>query len=104
MTDFRDLTHFINQALQKLGLNTGDAATVAHLMASADLQGSDGHGVMRLPQYARRIMNGGINVQGTPKIIEERAAMALIDGDNAMGHVVMSQAADIFGFKQKANL
>ena len=101
MTDFRDLTHFINQALQKLGLNTGDAATVAHLMASADLQGSDGHGVMRLPQYARRIMNGGIKVQGRPKIIEERAAMALLDGDNAMGHVVMSQAADIAIAKAK---
>ena len=101
MTDFKDLSHFINQALQKLGLSTGDAATVAHLMASADLQGSDGHGVMRLLQYARRIMNGGIKVQGRPKIIEERAAMALLDGDNAMGHVVMSQAADIAIAKAK---
>ena len=29
--------------------------SVAALMAQADLQGSDGHGVSRLPQYARRI-------------------------------------------------
>jgi L-2-hydroxycarboxylate dehydrogenase (NAD+) len=101
MTPFQELAHFIQQALQKLGLSAADSATVAHLMASADLQGSDGHGVMRLPQYARRILNGGINVQGKPRIIEERAAMALIDGDNAMGHVVMAQAAEIAVAKAK---
>ena len=32
-------------------------------MAEADLQGSDGHGVTRLPQYARRIKAGGFNVR-----------------------------------------
>jgi L-2-hydroxycarboxylate dehydrogenase (NAD+) len=101
MTSLSDLTSFIDQALRKLGLSADDAATVARLMASADLQGSEGHGVMRLPQYARRILKGGINVQGKPRIIEERAAMALIDGDNAMGHVVMSQAADIAIAKAK---
>ncbi len=101
MTAFQDLAHFIEQALLKLGLSASDSATVAHLMASADLQGSDGHGVMRLPQYARRILNGGINVQGKPRIVEERAAMALIDGDNAMGHVVMSLAAETAVAKAK---
>ena len=47
----------------RLGLPEQDAATVAALMAQADMQGSDGHGVIRLPQYARRIRAGGINVQ-----------------------------------------
>jgi L-2-hydroxycarboxylate dehydrogenase (NAD+) len=101
MTTFRDLQHFIDRALQKLGLGAAEAATVSHLMASADLQGSDGHGVMRLPQYARRILRGGIKVDGKPRIIEERAAMALIDGDNAMGHLVMSLAAEIAVAKAK---
>ncbi len=32
-------------------------------MADADLQGSDGHGVIRLPQYIKRIRAGGINKQ-----------------------------------------
>ncbi len=68
MTAFQDLAHFIDQALQKLGLSASDCATLAHLMAPADLQGSEGHGVMRLPQYARRILNGGINVHGKPRI------------------------------------
>jgi LDH2 family malate/lactate/ureidoglycolate dehydrogenase len=64
-------------------------------MAQADLQGSDGHGVIRLPAYARRILAGGVEVNPEVRVIEERAAMALLDGDNGMGHVVMAQAAEL---------
>jgi LDH2 family malate/lactate/ureidoglycolate dehydrogenase len=57
------LKAFIQQALTTVGLPDADAATVADLMAAADLQGSDGHGVSRLPQYVRRIKAGGFNVR-----------------------------------------
>ena len=45
---FDRLKAFIGEALQRLGLPDHDAMTVAALMAEADLQGSDGHGVSRL--------------------------------------------------------
>ncbi len=64
-------------------------------MADADLQGSDGHGVIRLPQYIKRIRAGGINKQPNIRIVHERAAMAVVDGDNGMGHLVVSRAVDI---------
>jgi L-2-hydroxycarboxylate dehydrogenase (NAD+) len=74
---------------------SADARTVAGLMADADLQGSDGHGVIRLPQYLKRIRAGGVNLHPDIRIERERAAMALIHGDNAMGHLVMKRAAEI---------
>ncbi len=37
-------------------------------------QGSDGHGVIRLPQYVRRIQAGGINLQPDIRVVQERAA------------------------------
>ncbi len=89
------LDSFIRDALARVGLPEADAATVAALMAEADLQGSDGHGVMRLPQYVRRIEAGGVNVRPDIRVVEERAAMALVDGDNGMGHLVMTRAAEI---------
>jgi L-2-hydroxycarboxylate dehydrogenase (NAD+) len=89
------LRNFIAAAFRKLGLPDADALTVASLMAEADLQGSDGHGVIRLPHYARRIRAGGINLHPEIDILQERAAMALIDGDNAMGHLVMTRAAEL---------
>jgi L-2-hydroxycarboxylate dehydrogenase (NAD+) len=55
---FERLKAFIHDALTKLGLPDSDAMTVATLMAEADLQGSDGHGVTRLPQYAMPAASG----------------------------------------------
>ena len=92
---FERLSEFIAAAMVKLGLPAADAAIVAALMAEADLQGSEGHGVFRLPQYARRIRAGGVNTRPDIRVVEERAAMALVDGDNGMGHLVMQRAAAI---------
>ncbi len=89
------LTAFIREALTRLGLPDLDAATVAQLMADADLQGSDGHGVSRLPQYARRIKAGGFNIRPNIRIEREQASTALLHGDNGMGHLVMKRAAEI---------
>src|SRR5205823_12875727 len=76
-----------------VGLPAKDAATCAELMVRADLHGADGHGIFRLPQYVRRIKGGAVNVKPKVKVAREAAGMALVDGDNAMGHVVMSFAA-----------
>jgi L-2-hydroxycarboxylate dehydrogenase (NAD+) len=92
---FAPLRDFIGASLRRLGLPDQDALTVASLMAEADLQGSDGHGVIRLPQYARRIRAGGIKLRPDIRVLQERAGMALIDGDNGMGHLVMARAAEL---------
>ena len=89
------LRGFIRAALCRLGMPDDDASTVAALMAEADLQGSDGHGIIRLPQYARRIRAGGLNLHPAIRVLQERPGMALIDGDNGMGHVVMTRAAEL---------
>ncbi|MDL9999995.1 Ldh family oxidoreductase [Variovorax sp. J22P240] len=89
------LERFTAAALVRVGLPAADADCVAGLMAEADLQGSDGHGIIRLPQYVQRIEAGGINVRPDIRVVEERAAMAVVDGDNGMGHLVVSRAVRI---------
>ena len=96
-----DLERFVARCMQAAGLPDEDAATVARLMTAADLRGADGHGVFRLNQYCKRIKAGGINVRPNIRIVSERKAQALIDGDNGMGHVVMKRAADIAIAKAK---
>ncbi len=91
----QQLRNFIAKALLSQGLSQDDADEVASLMADADLQGSDGHGVIRLPQYVRRIRAGGVNIHPQIKVVRERASMAVVDGDNGMGHLVVSRAAQI---------
>jgi L-2-hydroxycarboxylate dehydrogenase (NAD+) len=100
---FERLKAFIQEAMVRLGLPEDDAAIVANLMAQADLQGSDGHGVSRLPQYARRIKAGGFNTRPYIRVVREQASTALINGDNGMGHLVMSRATAIAIEKAKVS-
>lgn len=94
-TKITDLHGFIARVLAAVGLSSADADRVGKLMAEADARGADGHGVFRLPQYVQRIESGGMNPRPEIRVVREQAATALVDGDNAMGHLVMSRAAEI---------
>ena len=78
------LQAFIARALRAAGMPAADAGITATLMSQADLQGSDGHGVIRLPQYVKRIRAGGINVRPQMQVVHERPGSAVLDGDNGM--------------------
>ncbi|MFZ2649926.1 MAG: Ldh family oxidoreductase [Burkholderiaceae bacterium] len=96
------LREFLARALNAVDMPAADAASVAELMTQAELQGSDGHGAIRLAPYIKRIKAGGIKLRPNIRIIEERAATALVDGDNAMGHLVMSRCAQIAAAKARS--
>jgi L-2-hydroxycarboxylate dehydrogenase (NAD+) len=87
------LRGFLIEVLRACGLSETDAATVAWGMLEADLTGSDAHGVFRLAGYVRQLKRGAFNPRPSITVIERAAATALIDGDQGMGHVVMSYAA-----------
>ena len=107
MSEFRvsasQLASFIASAMSSLGIPNQDAQIIGELMAEADMQGSDGHGVIRLAPYVKRILAGGLNLQPNIKVVQERTAMALIDGDNGMGHLVMKQATELAIQKAKSS-
>ena len=89
------LEAFVRRCLVALKMPERHATFVAALMTDADLNGSDGHGVFRLPQYVKRIRSGGLNLQPHIHLAEDKGAMALVDGDNGMGHLVMRFATEI---------
>jgi len=88
------LESFTARAFQAVGISAPDAKSIAQLMVRADLQGSEGHGVFRLPQYIRRIKGGAVNLKPNIRVEREAAGMALVDGDNGMGHLVMRFATE----------
>ena len=99
---FADLRDFIAAAMERVGLPHDDATTVAALMADAELQGSEGHGAMRLAPYVKRIKAGGVNARPDIRVVAERPGMALLHGDNGMGHLVMKRAAEMAIAKARA--
>jgi LDH2 family malate/lactate/ureidoglycolate dehydrogenase len=88
------VTGLITDAMTTAGLAEADAANVAKLMVQADLTGADAHGVFRLPQYIHRLKIASTNPRPTIKVERTAPATALIDGDNGMGHLVVSRACE----------
>lgn len=89
------LVEFIARSLAAVGVRPEDAGQVAALMAEADARGGDAHGVFRLPQYVKQIQQGAVNPRPNIQVMNSRAGTALIDGDNALGHLVMKRAAEL---------
>lgn len=90
----RVLGSMIADAMRSCGLPAEDAAKVAELMVEADLTGADAHGIFRLPQYVRRLQAGGVNPAPNITVARKGPAVALVDGDNGMGHLVMTTATE----------
>ena len=88
------LEDFVVRAFAEVGISKPEAKSIAELMVQADVQGSDGHGIFRLPQYIRRIKGGAVNIKPRIRVEREAAGMALVDGDNGMGHLVMRYATE----------
>jgi L-2-hydroxycarboxylate dehydrogenase (NAD+) len=90
-----EIAALIKRALVTVGVPADDADQVAVLMAESDARGADAHGVFRLPQYVKQIQDGAVNPRPNIQIVNERPGTALLDGDNALGHLVMKRAADL---------
>ena len=86
---------FITDAMIKAGVPDQDAAKIAELMLEADLIGADAHGIFRLPQYIQRLKLGSTNPKPKLKVNRTAPATALVEGDNGMGHLVVSKCAEL---------
>jgi LDH2 family malate/lactate/ureidoglycolate dehydrogenase len=64
-----------------------DAALVADTLVRADLQGVHSHGVLRVPEYVRKLCGGGVDPRGRPRVVSDRGGALVVDGGNSMGQV-----------------
>lgn len=68
------------------GMSERDAGLLARTLAHADLRGVHSHGVLRVPEYVKKL-EGKVNPKGRPRIVKDSAAALVIDGDNSMGQI-----------------
>lgn len=82
------LREFSSQLYQEAGVPKVDADAVAQLQVDTDLRGIHSHGTRHLPGYVRGILSGNTNPTPNITIIRDNPAMARVDGDQGLGHVV----------------
>src|SRR2546422_738797 len=83
----QDLHAFCVEALTKIGVGEIDARTTAEVLVTTDTWGTFTHGTKALRAYIRRLRGGGLRMNGTPRVVDEGPAWALIDGDSSLGMV-----------------
>ena len=87
----QDLRALLGQIFEACRMSPVDAAILADSLVSADLGGVHSHGVLRVPEYVRKLENG-VNPRGEPRLISDKGAALVVDGDNAMGQIAGSFA------------
>ncbi len=97
-----ELRAFTYKVFERGGLEYDGAMQAADVLCTADEWGIRSHGVARLRAYYQMLSTGRINAKAKPRILAERSAMALIDGDNGLGLVVGPFANGIAMSKAKA--
>jgi len=86
------LVGVIAKALADAGVPAPMCAIEAEVMAEADLLGVPSHGVRMLPGLVRGIRDGRVTANPQIKIIRERPAACVLDGDNGPGRFISAQA------------
>jgi L-2-hydroxycarboxylate dehydrogenase (NAD+) len=91
---FDRLHRFVVSVFEAVDVLPEHADTTARRLLEADLRGRTGHGIIRVPQYVARIQGGAINLRPTIEVSRSTPVSALVDGDNGLGQVVMTLAAE----------
>lgn len=86
------LQKLISEIFQGCGMSSQNAALLAETLVVADLRGVHSHGVLRVPDYVKKLTTEGVNPKGEPKVVQDSAAAFVIDGGNSMGQIGSSFA------------
>jgi LDH2 family malate/lactate/ureidoglycolate dehydrogenase len=88
------LTGFAVSLLRASGLDEDKSTAVAETLVEGDLLGHDTHGTALLAPYLAELEKGAMKKVGEPRIINQRAAVQLWDGERLPGPWLTRRAID----------
>ncbi|HZO26899.1 MAG TPA: Ldh family oxidoreductase, partial [Chloroflexota bacterium] len=82
-----DLLGFVADAFRRCGMGDDDAALLADSLVVADLRGVHSHGVLRVPEYVKKLTVDGVDPRGRPSLVRDGGACLVVNGGNSMGQI-----------------
>jgi LDH2 family malate/lactate/ureidoglycolate dehydrogenase len=89
-----DLLALVTDVFAACGMSGDDASLLADSLVLADLEGVHSHGILRVPEYVKKLTVDGVNPAGRPRVIRDAGAAVVVDGGNSMGQIGMTFAMD----------
>lgn len=81
------LCEWVARIFAQCGMSEEDAAVVADSLVAADVRGIHSHGVLRVPEYVKKLTREGVNPKGRPAVVRDSGAALVVDGGNSMGQI-----------------
>jgi LDH2 family malate/lactate/ureidoglycolate dehydrogenase len=92
------LLNLVTTIFERRHLESVDARLLADSLVFADLSGVHSHGVLRVPEYIKKLTQEGVNPRGRPRVVRDEGSCLVVDGDNSMGqigaHFAMTQVIE----------
>ncbi|MDA0238806.1 MAG: Ldh family oxidoreductase [Proteobacteria bacterium] len=85
----------IISVLTRWGMSAAYAETAATVMVDTDLHGIDSHGIGMLPAYQLMHSSGRMDVKAQFEVVKDFPSIALIDGNNGLGHPASVHAMEM---------
>lgn len=85
--DADQLLALVTTVFRRCGMDARDSGLLADSLVYADLGGVHSHGVLRVPEYVKKLTIGGVNPRGRPTIVRDGGACLVVDGGNSMGQI-----------------
>jgi len=82
-----ELEALVTEIFVRCGMRADDAAYLSGSLVSADVRGVHSHGVLRVPEYTRKLTAGGVDPRGVPSVVRDSGACLVVDGGNSMGQI-----------------
>lgn len=82
-----DLIAFGKELFKKAGMSEADADFHANALVQTNYWGIDSHGVIRIPAYFKRMINGAVNVKPHIKTVRGEGCLEVLDADAAAGFI-----------------
>jgi len=71
----------------RCGMSPRDAHLLSDSLVAADIRGVHSHGVLRVPDYVRKLTSEGVDPVASPELVRRRGAVMVVDGRNGMGQI-----------------
>jgi LDH2 family malate/lactate/ureidoglycolate dehydrogenase len=88
-----EVTDLCQRALKFVKAFPAAVDAVIDALLWCELHGVSSHGLNMLPTYMERALNGGIQPNAVPKVINQRGAIMHLDGCGSFGQYIASEAA-----------
>jgi len=85
--DAGELLELVTEVFQRCGMSQADAGLLADSLVVADRGGVHSHGVLRVPEYVKKLTKDGVDPKGQPRVVREFGACLVVDGGNSMGQI-----------------